>query len=82
MTVTITRLYNSHAEARAMVEALRAANVGERNISVLASNADEWHKEKNLPRIPTKILTAGMIAVKPLRPARALVPRSVAPSAS
>ncbi len=56
MTVTITRLYNSHAEARAMVEALRAANVGERNISVLASNADEWHKEKKPATYPDKVL--------------------------
>ena len=54
MTVTITRLYNSHAEARAMVEALRAADVGERNISVLASNADEWHNEKTPATYPDK----------------------------
>ncbi len=54
MTVTITRLYNSHAEARAVVDALRAANVGERNISVLASNADEWHRDNSPATYPDK----------------------------
>ena len=54
MTVTITRLYNSHSEARAVVDALRAANVGERNISVLASNADEWHRDNTPATYPDK----------------------------
>jgi len=54
MTVTITRLYNSHAEAHAVVDALRKANVGERNISVLASNADEWHRDKKAATYPDK----------------------------
>ena len=54
MTVTITRLYPSHAEAHAVVEALRAANVGDRNISVLASNADEWHRDKTPATYPDK----------------------------
>ena len=56
MTVTITRLYNSHTEARAVVDALRAANVGERNISVLASNADEWHSDRKPATYPDKDL--------------------------
>jgi hypothetical protein len=56
MTVTITRLYNSHSEAQAVVDALRAANVGERNISVLASNADEWHRDKRAATYPDKDL--------------------------
>jgi len=54
MTVTITRLYRSHAEAQSVVDALRAANVGERNISVLASNADEWHKGRTPAAYPDK----------------------------
>ena len=54
MTITITRLYPSHAEAHAVVEALRAANVGDRNISVLASNADEWHRDKTPATYPDK----------------------------
>lgn len=56
MTVTITRLYHSHAEARSVVDALEAANVGSRNISVVASNADEWHKDKNASTYPDKDL--------------------------
>jgi hypothetical protein len=56
MTITITRLYNSHAEANAVVEALRKANVGERNISVLASNADEWHRDQSPATYPDKDL--------------------------
>jgi hypothetical protein len=56
MTVTITRLYNSHAEANSVVEALRAANVGNRNISVLVSNADEWHRDSRPATYPDKDL--------------------------
>lgn len=54
MTVTITRLYNSHAEANAVVEALRAANIGDRNISVLVSNTDEWYRDKRPATYPDK----------------------------
>jgi hypothetical protein len=54
MTVTITRLYNSHAEAEAVVDALRSADVAERNISVLASNADEWHRDTKPATYPDK----------------------------
>ena len=56
MTATITRLYNSHAEAEAVVSALRSANVGERNISVLVSNADEWHRDNKPATYPDKDL--------------------------
>jgi len=56
MTVTITRLYQSHAEARSVVEALEAADVGSRNISVVASNADDWHKDKKPATYPDKDL--------------------------
>jgi hypothetical protein len=54
MTVTITRLYHSHAEANAVVEALRRADVGDRNISVLASNVDEWHRDRTPATYPDK----------------------------
>lgn len=54
MTVTISRLYNSHAEARVAVEALRAANVAERNISVLASNSEGWHRDNTPATYPDK----------------------------
>lgn len=56
MSVTITRLYNSHAEANAVVTALRQTNVAERNISVLVSNADEWHRDNKPATYPDKDL--------------------------
>ena len=45
MTVTISRLYNSHAEARAAVQALESAGVKHGDISILASNADNWYSK-------------------------------------
>ena len=47
MTTTISRLYNSHAEARAAVRDLEAAGVSSGNISIIASNADNWYDAKN-----------------------------------
>jgi len=46
MTTTITRLYNSYAEARDAVRALEAADVSHGNISVLANNSEGWYDEK------------------------------------
>jgi hypothetical protein len=46
MTTTISRLYNSNAEARAAVRDLEAAGVKHGDISILASNADNWYNEK------------------------------------
>jgi hypothetical protein len=43
MTVTISRLYNSYAEAREAVLRLEAAGVKHGDISVIASNADNWY---------------------------------------
>jgi hypothetical protein len=43
MTVTISRLYNSYPEAREAVLNLEAAGVKHGDISVLASNADNWY---------------------------------------
>ena len=40
MTITISRLYNSYAEARTRVRDLEAAGVKHGDISILASNAD------------------------------------------
>lgn len=46
MTQTITRLYDSHAEARRAVEELEAAGVDHDRISLVASNADEsWGRD-------------------------------------
>jgi len=47
MTTTISRLYNSHAEARAAVRDLEAAGVSHGDISILASNAENWYDAKN-----------------------------------
>jgi hypothetical protein len=46
MTTTISRLYNSHAEARAAVRDLEAAGVKHGDISIIASNADNAYDEK------------------------------------
>lgn len=46
MTVTISRLYDSNAEARAAVRDLEAAGVSHGDISIVASNADNWYDEK------------------------------------
>ena len=45
MTVTISRLYNSYADAKAAISRLEAAGVKHGDISVLASNADGWYKD-------------------------------------
>jgi hypothetical protein len=47
MTTTISRLYNSHAEARAAIRDLKAAGVSDGDISLIASNADNWYDAKN-----------------------------------
>ena len=46
MTKVISRLYNSHAEARAVVSNLEGAGVGHGDISILVSNADSAYDEK------------------------------------
>jgi hypothetical protein len=43
MNVTISRLYNNHEDARAAVRALEDAGVAHGDISILASNADDWY---------------------------------------
>jgi hypothetical protein len=51
MTVTISRLYNSHAEAQEAVNNLEAAGVDHGDISIIASNADDWYSSD--PKTPT-----------------------------
>ena len=46
MSKTISRLYNSHAQARAAVRELEAAGISHGNISILVSNADSAYDEK------------------------------------
>ena len=44
MTKTITRVYSDYASAELAVRELKAAGLGESHISILASNAEGWHK--------------------------------------
>ncbi len=46
MTVTISRLYNSYPAAQDAVNALEAAGIKHGDISIIASNADEWYDAK------------------------------------
>jgi len=46
MSKTVSRLYNSHAEARAAVRDLEAAGVSHSDISIVLSNADNAYDEK------------------------------------
>jgi hypothetical protein len=43
MTVTVSRLYRSYAEAREAVRNLEGAGIKHSDISILASNADNWY---------------------------------------
>ena len=43
MTATISRLYNSYADAKEAVRNLEAAGVSHNDISIIASNADKWY---------------------------------------
>lgn len=45
MTQAVTRLFNSHTEAAAAVEALEAAGVHHDRISLIASNGEKWRHE-------------------------------------
>lgn len=43
MTSTVTRLYDSYADAQHVVRALEAAGFGNRDVSVIASNREGWY---------------------------------------
>src|SRR5512132_4523322 len=43
MTTRISRLYNNYGDARAAVRQLEAAGVAHNDISIIASNADNWY---------------------------------------
>jgi hypothetical protein len=49
MATTITRLYNSHTEAREVVRNLEAAGIKHGDISIVASNADNWYSSNGNP---------------------------------
>jgi hypothetical protein len=44
MTKTITRVYDSYADAEQAVRNLEAAGLSDSSIGIVASNADGWHK--------------------------------------
>lgn len=44
MSKTITRVYSDYASADAAIQQLKAAGLSDNDISILASNADGWHK--------------------------------------
>ena len=43
MTTTISRLYNNYSDAREAVRNLEAAGVAHNDITIVASNADNWY---------------------------------------
>lgn len=45
MTTTISRLYNNYGDARAAVRRLEGAGVPHGDISIIASNADNWYND-------------------------------------
>ena len=57
MTVTISRLYNNHDDARAAVRNLESAGVAHNDISIIASNADNWYSDdRNADAYPDRDL--------------------------
>lgn len=46
MTVTISRLYDSYADATKAVQSLEAAGVPHSDISIVANNSDNWYNGK------------------------------------
>jgi hypothetical protein len=47
MTVTISRLYDDYATAQQVVNDLEAAGLSSSDISIVASNADNWYKPQS-----------------------------------
>jgi hypothetical protein len=56
MTVTISRLYNNYDDAKAAVANLEAAGVAHTDISIIASNADNWYSDKKVSTYPDRDL--------------------------
>jgi hypothetical protein len=47
MTVTVSRLYDSYADAQAAVRGLEAAGIPHSDISIVANNSDNWYSTGN-----------------------------------
>jgi hypothetical protein len=45
MTKTVTALYDTYSEASSAVSALEAAGIPDSDISIVANNSDNWHRE-------------------------------------
>jgi len=56
MTVTISRLYNNYGDARRAVRDLEAAGVKHGDISVIASNAENWYDKDKGDTFPDRDL--------------------------
>ena len=56
MTITISRLYNNYGDARRAVRDLEAAGVKHGDISVIASNADNWYDKDKGDTYPDRDL--------------------------
>jgi hypothetical protein len=54
MTVTISRLYDDYASAERAVRDLEAAGVPRDDISIVASNADNWYSDKGRSDAPAR----------------------------
>jgi len=50
MTATISRLYDSYADAQKAVQGLEAAGVPHSDISIVANNSDNWYDSKKVDR--------------------------------
>ena len=56
MTVTISRLYNNYGDARRAVRDLEAAGVKHGDISIIASNAENWYDKDKGDTYPDRDL--------------------------
>jgi len=56
MTITISRLYNNYGDARRAVRDLEAAGVKHGDISVIASNAENWYDKDKGDTYPDRDL--------------------------
>ena len=61
MTTTISRLYNNYGDARAAVQQLEAGGVAHNDISIIASNADNWYGKGGKDSFPDRVVASGWL---------------------
>ncbi len=61
MTITITRLFDDYASATKAVQALEGAGVAHSDISIVASNADNWYTDKGTGSAPRATTSTGKV---------------------